>query len=135
MIDLMRQLYNNPMMEFKLENPKIIKIDSILKIKEKHYSILTYSNLMSMKINPEDTNESSENKKMRIGLLKASFYKSFGAENVNYDDETDFFKINVVKNVCSVSKNGVDTWKFVTLEEDQRYILEKFIPKEIFERI
>jgi hypothetical protein len=135
MVSLMKQIYNNPSMEIKLEKPTILEVDKIEKINEKYYSILTYSNLMKMKLKSEDENESDEDKKMRIGLIKVSLFKKFGAENVDYNEKTDFFEIKVTKKVCSVSKNGNDIWKFVTIEKEQKYILEKFIPKEILEKI
>jgi N12 class adenine-specific DNA methylase len=135
MVSLMKQIYNNPSMEIKLEKPTILEVDIIEKINEKYYSILTYSNLMKMKLKSEDENESDEDKKMRIGLIKVSLFKKFGAENVDYNEKTDFFEIKVTKKVCSVSKNGNDIWKFVTIEKEQKYILEKFIPKEILEKI
>jgi hypothetical protein len=135
MILLMKQMYNNPSVEFKLENPNILDISNIEKIKDKFYSILTYSNLMKMKIKPQKEDETEDEKKMRLNLIKASLYKKFGTDKVNYNNSTEYFEIKVIKKVCSVSKDGISNWKFVTIDNDKKYLLKKFIPEQIFERI
>ncbi|MEM1367705.1 MAG: hypothetical protein AAGG02_06745, partial [Cyanobacteria bacterium P01_H01_bin.15] len=79
---------------------------------------LTYSNLLKMKVHPTNPDENAEEKKRRVGILKSSFDQKFGAENVSYDEKTDFFAIKAVEKVCGVSTNGRDQWKFVTLKKD-----------------
>lgn len=134
MINLMQQVYNNPSMEYQAEKPKILTIENAEKINDKYYSLLTYSNLMKMRFLVEEE-ETDEEKTLRTSLVKISLSKKFGSENVSYNQKTDFFEVNVVKNVCAVSKNGIDTWKFVTIESESKHILKTFIPVEILNKI
>lgn len=135
MVALMKQIYNNPKMEIHLENPKILSLGAIEKFKGKWYAILTYSNIMRIKVNPEDTDESAEDKAVRMGLLKVSFNKKFGTKNVKYNEETGFFEINVVKSVCCASEDGKSDWKFLTLDKAQQKLTKSFLPAEIFEKL
>lgn len=135
LISVFKQLYNNPSMEFKVESPKILSIEPIEKIGDRFYSILMYSNLMKMRLKSEDNDESQEDKKNRIELLKSSFNKKFGDENVTYNNTTDFFEIKVNKKVCCVSKNGSNNWKFITIDSDKKYILQKFIPSKVLNKL
>jgi hypothetical protein len=135
MIILMKQMYNNPSVEFKLEKPEILNTSNIEKIENKFYSILTYSNLMKMKVKNQKKDENKDEKKMRISLIELSLNKKFGSDNVNYNSSTEFFEVKVIKKVCSVSKNGLNGWKFVTIDKEKKYLLEKFIPEQILDRI
>ncbi|RXP54783.1 hypothetical protein EC396_08700 [Lutibacter sp. HS1-25] len=135
LIVLMKQIYNNPSYEFKLTTPKILSIGDIETINDKSYSILTYSSLMNMKFNSDSENETTDDKNARLNLIRNSLVSTFGVENVKLDDETDFFEILATKSVCSLSENGIDNWKFITVEEKQKSLLEQFIPKEIMEKI
>ena len=59
--------------------------------------------------------------------------KKFGVGNVKYNEETHFFEINATKNAIAKS-NDLKEWKFVIVENDnQKLILERFIPKQLFE--
>jgi len=134
MITLMEQSFNNPSIEIKLTNPIINKIDDSQKIEEKFYSFLTYSNQMNIKILGEE-GESEVDKKDRINLTKASFENTFGKENVIYNEKTEFFEIKTEKNVYAISSNGETDWKFLTIEKNQKAILEKLLPKKLTEEL
>jgi len=134
MINLMEQTFNNPSMEFEIKNPKILSVNDSQKIENKFYSLLTYSNQMNMKINNEEE-ETEDEKKMRINMTKLSFQQTFGAENVKYNEETDFFEIQSQKDVYAISENGKTDWKFLVIEKKQKIILDKILPKELADKI
>jgi hypothetical protein len=128
MIKLMEQTFNNPTMEIEIKNPKILTINDSEIIENKYYSQLTYSNQMNFKMNSEEE-ETDDEKKMRINLTKLSFEQSFGAENVKYNEKTDFFEIYSEKDVFGISINGKTNWKFLVLDKDSKIILDKILPK------
>ncbi|MEZ4847302.1 MAG: hypothetical protein R3B93_01440 [Bacteroidia bacterium] len=130
MIKVMEQTFNNPEMEFELKEPKILEIGKIKKVNERFYSKLRYSNLMNMKFKGEEE-ETEEEKKMRNNLMKLSFEQTFGSENVEYNSEADFFQIYSEKEVIAISDNGKTEWKFLVVEEKQKFILEKLVPEEV----
>jgi hypothetical protein len=134
MIKLMEQTFNNPTMEIEIKNPKILTINDSEIIENKYYSQLTYSNQMNFKMNSEEE-ETDDEKKMRINLTKLSFEQSFGAENVKYNEKTDFFEIYSEKDVFGISINGKTNWKFLVLDKDSKIILDKILPKVLAEKI
>ena len=130
----MEQTFNNPTMEIEIKNPKILTINDSEIIENKYYSQLTYSNQMNFKMNSEEE-ETDDEKKMRINLTKLSFEQSFGAENVKYNEKTDFFEIYSEKDVFGISINGKTNWKFLVLDKDSKIILDKILPKVLAEKI
>ena len=134
MIKLMEQTFNNPAMEFEIKNPKILNVQDSENINKKYYSLLTYSNQMNMKINNEEE-ETEDEMKMRINMLKLSFENTFGSGNVIYNEETGFFEIQSKKDVYAISDNGQTNWKFLVVEKKQKLILEKILPEQLAEKI
>ena len=134
MIKLMEQTFNNPGMTIEIKNPKILTIEDSQNIKDKFYSLLTYSNQLNMRIHNE-TEETADETTMRINMTKLSLEQTFGSENVTYNSTTDFFEIQSQKNVYGISKNGETDWKFLVLEKDSKIILDKILPKELPEKI
>lgn len=130
MIKVMEQTFNNPEIEFELKDPKILGVGKTKKVDNKFYSKLRYSNMMNMRI-VSDEEETDEEKKMRINLMKLSFEETFGSGNVDYNSETDFFQIYSEKEVIARSENGKSAWKFLVIEEKQKFIVEKLVPEEV----
>jgi hypothetical protein len=122
LIKIMEKSLNDPNADFTIESPNIISIGNSKTIAKQSYVKLKYSNYMSMHFKTEGDSYSE--------LAHQSLQGSFGEENVKYDSATNTFRIFVVKDVIA---NSVDNknWTFVVLEEKQKPILEKFIPKEL----
>jgi len=72
MILLLEKTFNNPDLEFKLREPKIIEIKDIELIDNKYYSLLKYSNKMDMKFLIKEKKEIEDEHKLRINLTKLS---------------------------------------------------------------
>ena len=134
MIKVMEQTFNNPSMEIEIKNPKVLSINDSQKIEEKYYSLLTYSNQLNMKMS-NDEPETEDEKAARIDMTKLYLEQTFGSENVDYNEKTDFFEIQSQKDVYAISKDGLTEWKFLVIEKDQKIILEKLLPKELSEKI
>ena len=130
LIKVMEETFNNPNMDFEIKDSKILSVSDIEKIEEKFYSKLRYSSNMSIKMNTEEA-LTDENKEMTLNLFKLNF----GSENVSYDEQTAKYQINSEQNAISISENGINSWKFLVVEEKQRAILEQFIPKKILDSI
>lgn len=131
---IMEQTFNNPDVVIEIKNPKILEIKEYEKIENKYYSFLTYSNQMNIKMK-SDENESEEEKKESIELMKSMYEITFGKGNVYFDEKTNFFEIKVVKNVYAISLDGLSNWKFVVIEKKQKPLLEKVLPKTLINRI
>ncbi|MCG7856638.1 hypothetical protein MD537_06655 [Flavihumibacter sediminis] len=132
---MMEKTFNNPDIEFAIDSPKIIKIEDSRKFNANDYARLQYSNLLRMKfVIPAEDGEtvSQEEKEMTTSLTKANLEKTFGDQNVRYDAATGYFTIFSIKDVVATSADG-EKWKFVVVEEKQKPILSKFLPKEMLQ--
>jgi predicted RND superfamily exporter protein len=135
MVLLMKQVYNNPDLEFKMDKPKDIDYGKPEKIEEKYYSEITYSYDIKMKFNNVEKTEDEEQNELNKNLTKLTLEKTFGSGNVIFNEETEFYEIHSVKNAFGISENGTSDWKFVVVEPKQKFILEKILPKELTEKL
>ena len=135
MVILMKQVYNNPDLEFKMDKPKDISYGEPKKINEKYYSEITYSYDIKMKFNNIEESENEEKKELTRNLTKLQLEKTFGSGNVKFNEETEFYEIHSIKNAFGISENGMSDWRFVVVEPKQKFILEKILPKVLTEKI
>ena len=135
MILLMKQVYNNPDLEFKADKPKDIEYGKSKKIEGKYYSEITYSYDIKMKFNNVDESKDEEQNKLNRNLMKLTLEKTFGSGNVKFNEETEFYEIHSIKNAFGISENGTSDWKFVIVEPKQKFILEKILPNELTEKL
>lgn len=135
MVMLMKQVYNNPDLEFKMDKPKDISYGEPKKIEEKYYSEITYSYDLKMKFNNIEESEDAEQNELTKNLTKLQLEKTFGSGNVKFNEETGFYEIHSIKSALGISENGRSDWKFVVVEPEQKFILEKILPKELTEKL
>ena len=123
LIIVIEKTYNNPALDFKIENPLIVSISDIKIIDEKSFVKLQYSNYLSMHFK-------NDGMKQDTALTKKALQSQFGQYNVTYNALIDTYRVFVIKNVIA---NSIDrrNWTFVVVEEKQKPLLEKFIPKEL----
>lgn len=137
MIDIMEETFNNPEMEFDLKEPKIMYLGKIKNVEGRYYSKLKYSNLMDVKFiddeEEEETTEVEGEEEMLHSLMMLSFEKTFGKGNVTYDETNNIYKILSKKDVIAISDNGKSDWKFLVIEEAQRFLLEELVPKQVID--
>ena len=126
LITVIEKTYNNPALDFTIEKPSIVSIGNIKTFGDNNFVKLQYSNYLSMHFKNDD------GKKQDIPLTQKALRVQFGQDNVSYDELTDTYRIFVIKNVVA---NSIDmhNWTFLVVEEKQKPILEKFIPKEFLE--
>lgn len=130
MVKMMEMVLNSSDFEYKATLPKVLSISDIIKIEEVNYVKIKTSSEVQMKFLEL---EEDEDREMKIPLYKLSFEKKFGVGNVKYNEESHFFEINATKNAIAKS-HDLKEWKFVIVENDnQKLILERFIPKQLFE--
>jgi hypothetical protein len=122
LIGALETVFNNPDLDFKIEDPKIISIGNNRNFSKQNFVKLQYSNYLSMHIK-NDNNQSA-------AQTTQSLNDQFGADNVKYDPVTNTYKIFLIKNVIANSADN-KTWTFVVVEERQKPLLAKFIPKEL----
>ncbi len=121
LISIMEKSLNDPAADFKIESPKVISIGNSRIIAKQSYVKMKYSNYLSMHFKGGDSN---------VELANQSLQGTFGKENVTYDSATKSFRVFVVKDVIANSQDNKN-WTFVVVEEKQKPVLEKFIPKEL----
>ena len=124
LIAIMEKAYNNPAMDFEIESPSVTLIDDNQVIGSANYVKLQYSNYLKMHF------KTSDGSKQDTALTKRALEAQFGQNNVTYDAIKDTYRIFVTKNVIAHSKDKLN-WTFVVVEDKQKPILEKFIPKEL----
>jgi hypothetical protein len=124
LLKIMEQTYNNPNIDFEIEQPTIINIQDKKNIDGKDYVQLKYSNYLKMRFKSQD------GKTGDTTLTKKALEKQFGDGNVSYDAQTNFYRFLVYKNVIANSI-GNKKWTFIVVEDKQRPILEKILPKEL----
>lgn len=124
LITLIEKTYNNPAIQFSIENPQVISVGDIQEFGGERYVKLQYSNIMKMHFN------AAEGKVQDTAATKAALMKQFGQSHVTYHASTDIYEIFVTKNVIANSRDN-QHWTFVVVEERQKSLLEKFIPKEL----
>lgn len=133
MLKVMEQTFNNPAIEYEMENPRILKINDAREIENKYYSLLTYTNQMNIKILGEDE-ETEDEKNVRNKMTKLAFDQNFGSDNVKFNNETGFFEIQSENDVYAISENGQSGWKFLVIEENLKPILEKILPQQLTDK-
>lgn len=135
MVLLMKKLFSDPAFDFSVDSMKIIRIANSKNIGGKEYAKLQYSSLLRMKFNSDTAGAdtaSQEEKALRNNLIKLSIEKEFGLGNVRFDATKGLFVIYAVKNAIASSADK-QTWKFVVVEEKQKAMLGRFIPKELLD--
>ncbi len=133
LVSLMESMLNDPDIKMSIKDSKVIEINDSKEIEGKHYAILIYSNLMTMELVKQE-DETEEEYSSRVDLTISSLKITFGPENVTYSGEGPI-EIYARKRACAVSLNGESQWKFITIQEKQRFLLEKILPKELIEEL
>ena len=126
LIQMMEQTFNNPEVEIKLSKPELKSIEDSQRIDSMTYATFEYEGSLSMRF------ASEEAKKQDTSITMAALRNQFGQENVKYDASTGFFHVKVIKKVIANSGNAKN-WTFLVIEEAQKAVLEKFVPKELLQ--
>jgi len=130
MINMMKSVFETPGMEIKFKDSEITKFNDPEVIKNKTYLLFNYYQVMDMKLESVAT----EDKEMQSMML-SQFQKQFGDENVSYDQETNFFNIKAIKKALGTYDPEIAEWRFLTLQDGQRFLLEKFLEEDVIKII
>lgn len=124
LVAAMEEVFNNPAADLIIEEPAIVSIGDIKVINGNNFVKLQYSFYLSMRL----TMEGEE--KQDTALTKKALKAKYGQNNVTYNASTGTYRIFAVENVIA---NSVDKrkWTFITVKEEQKSNLAKFIPKEL----
>lgn len=134
LIDAMEKTFNNPAFDYKITNQKILKIDDSQKIENKYYSLINYSNNMSIKIKRK-IEETDDAYKARTLRSKLAIEKTLSSDKLYYIEETGTIEIESKKNAYGISQDGKSDWKFLVINKKQKALLEELLPKELAEKI
>ncbi len=133
MLKGMKQLMEDESMTYVLNDPIINKIKPITKSNSKYYSLIDYNGDFAIQFKQSLNLSKEEWQKFKAYYLQ-SFNKTFGKENVSFNDNTKFFKIKSKNYILAVSTNGKDHWKFLQIDPNLGDIYTKIIPKDILEK-
>lgn len=124
MTKVMEEAFGNPAFKIEMSTPENFKFENNKVIKGMNYVKFTYDGSITMKFTSDDVPDTA--------MMKDLFAEQFGKENVSYDARTGAYKIFKLSKVIANSADR-KTWTFVTLEKGSEAMMEKFIPKELFD--
>lgn len=123
MVKATKQLFSSPQFSFKFSDFTTKKFNEPIIVEGKYYVVFRYNSVIEMKFNDMEADKRS--------LMQMGLANKFGPDNVSYDDNTGYFKINAEKKSIAISENGKTNWKFINVEPEQRILMEKLLPKEV----
>lgn len=126
MVKAIEQTFNTPGIEFALESGKILEIQDKKLISGESFAVLRYTNNLKMRFKDDDSGK-VDNSAMQ-GMLE----KQFGIGNVQYDSSSRYYEIQSTKKAVANSKDN-KKWTFTVIEQNQRALLERFIPKAMLQ--
>lgn len=126
MLTIIEKTYNNPLMTFNIEDPVIISTGNEKKVNAHHFVKLRYSNYLTLHYN-KDNGRTPD-----TAAIKSVLQKQFGQQNVQYNAAADSYRVFSIKEVIANSAD-LRNWTFIVVEERQKPLLEKFIPREVLE--
>ncbi|SEH53387.1 hypothetical protein SAMN02927937_00009 [Paenimyroides aquimaris] len=130
MKNLMEAVFKMPNIEYKIFSPIIKEISEVKKLENIDYIKIKTISPIEMKFTDIDLND-----KNSLQMMLNSFETKFGRENVIYNQETGFFKINANKEIIASSTDDKKNWKFITIDNPRmKTLLEKVVPSEILEQ-
>ncbi len=129
MLTMLEQTLKDPQVEIRFKEARVQDPQDVEEVEGRFYALFSYTSVMSMRLNVE-----GEANTMNPEATKAALEQSFGSGNVVYDEKDKSFQITSDKKVWAISENGKDTWKFLAIEQQQRPILEKLLPKSLLEK-
>jgi hypothetical protein len=132
LLEVTNQTFNNPAIVLEVSMPEVSEFSEAKKVGETYYVRFKSFNLIKMKFTGMLTpDKSAEEVQATMKKMQEGFDAKFGAENVSYDEKTQFFQIKATKPVIASSADQ-KSWKFITIDDDsQKPMLARFIPAEI----
>lgn len=125
LVKVMEAAFSNPEIEMVMDNPRIVSIGEKKTIGGMNYVKMMYTNNLNMRFKGEATAADT-------GIVKTALQGQFGEENVTYNPKTKFYRIKVTKPVIANSADN-KKWTFIVVEDKQKAVLQKFIPKELLQ--
>ncbi len=123
MLSFIEATYNDPTFDFKIEKTTIESIEDSKTISGNEFVKFKYSNYLSIRFEANDETADTALARTLLGAI-------FKQENVTYNVPKQTYTVFVIKNVVATSTDKRN-WTFVVVEERQKRMLEKFIPKEL----
>ncbi|MBL7832668.1 MAG: hypothetical protein JNK18_01875 [Cyclobacteriaceae bacterium] len=132
LLEVMNQTLNNPAIALEVSMPEVSEFSDVKKIGETYYVKFKSFNVIKMKFTGLFTPDKTPAEiQATTQKMKESFDAKFGANNVSYDEQTQFFQIKATKPVIASSADQ-KSWKFITIDDDsQKPMLSQFIPAEL----
>ncbi len=126
MKNFMEVVYNMPNIEYKTGTPIFIKFDELKRIENVDYVRFYIISPAEMKF------KDIKNTKKTVSQMIKNFEMKFGVGNVEFDNQTGFYKINAEKTIIASSNNNHVDWKFVTVDNPKmKILLKKILPSEL----
>lgn len=134
MSSVIRQIFETPGMIIKATLPVVSDIQQVKLIRGKNYVKFISNNTIQMKFvdDEKSTSATETDRKTTLSLMKAGLTKTFGEDNVSYNESTGFFTLKSKKIVIASSDSKLTNWQFAVVEnEATKKILSDFIPTEL----
>lgn len=130
LLELMEQSLNNPDVESNIGEVQVLEIENKTEIEGNYYSKLGFSTQVFMRF---INNKASANSPIQQKVLRGTFNRMYGEENVDYNPDTFVWTLLQKKQAVAISDNGITGWKFIVLEKGQEALMSQMLPKQILE--
>lgn len=130
MISMFEGLLDDEDLEMKFLGHEIRSIEEEIMHDKKTYYKFVYKQIMGMRFNESEDSVFASQELIMMGLQK-----QYGDKNVEFDEETKFYTITAQKNGIAMYAQDSKDWKFLTLEDGQKLLLEKFLPEVVIKYI
>ncbi len=131
LIQAMKNTMNNPDILAELEMPKNIICSEPKEAESKHYSRITYTSELRIKFLDDEKLESEEEKRLQKKWVRTALEERYGADNLSYNTETEYYTIHSAKTALGISKDGIENWRFLLVEPEQEAIIREIVPEVI----
>lgn len=134
MLVILETTFNNPQMEIVAGIPEVLSISEPEKEGEKFYAIIESEGIQKMRMFNQEGQPEPKGSEI-VNSLQANFESVFGAENVSFDEKTNFFKINVIQKSVAISSDGKTGWKYLAIDKSQFAMLSQLLPEAIVAKL
>ena len=131
----MEQAFSDTTVAISLHDAKINKIHDIISTESGSYTLVDYSFVMDMKMNPEVDEEESEGEGESefdaMGMMISMLEMQYGEENVSLNEEEQLVTIKTEKTLYAILEPDFDSWKFLEKKDQMIGLFNKVIPEEV----
>ena len=130
-VGMMEMMMNNPQLEVGLTIPTVLSVGDVTKVSEKFYVVLATKSVQNLRLYNADGQVAKLTDSPMVQQAYGAWKTQMGEENIKYDESTGQFSLTILQKVLAVSPDGKSSWKFLTVDEASRPMIEQVVPEEV----